>query len=109
MLLLATKTASAMVSAAFSVSHYSNVARGSVRWVNIMMLLNKHLFLMVACAVFRRIAAGQRVISLEHSLCLIKNQTGFLTQKTPPHFLFISHVSPKSTLASKGGGRPEAA
>lgn len=39
-------------------------------------------FIMVACALFRRVAVDQRVISLQHSLFLIKNQTGVLSQET---------------------------
>lgn len=88
MLLLATTTAT--VTAAFSLSHYSNLAKGLLdvqtsRWYK-----NKHLFLMVACAVFGRLAAGQRAASLEPSSCLIKKQTDCLCQKTnkkSPHLV----------------------
>lgn len=56
-------------------------------------------FLILAYAVFGRLAAGQRVTSLERSSCLIKKQTGCLSQKTPsPHILlFMSDVSLNST------------
>lgn len=92
MLLLATTTTS--VIAPFSISHFSNLARRTVRCVQ-----NKNLFLTLAYAVFGRLAAGQRVTSLERSSCLIKKQTCCLSQKTESQhiLLFISDVSLNST------------